>query len=157
MSGMPSGVASALRWKPSYMSAHAVGVLGLGAEPPPESSEPSRLLVMSLPLTASRSAWVIWPSFSSRLIRPNRSATRTETGWLGSLYGGTAAIARPVVSAPATSITPAATRASFLLLLLAINSVAPPQRAFTVKKPHHTGQWQSTGRRRLVDIQRHSD
>src|SRR6266498_2864957 len=100
MSGILSGVASAARWKLSYMSAHAVGLFGLGAEPPPDSSEPSRLLVMSAPLTASRSAWVIWPIFSSRLIRPSRSATRTGTGWVGSRYGGSAATARAAVSAP---------------------------------------------------------
>src|SRR6266542_821267 len=74
MSGILSGVASAARWKLSYMSAHAVGLFGLGAEPPPDSSEPSRLLVMS--------------------------ATRTGSGWVGSRYGGSAATARAAVSAP---------------------------------------------------------
>ena len=81
---MPSGVASAAFWKPSYMFAHEVALLGLGAEPPPDSSEPSRNVVMSALLTAPRSACVIWPSFSFRLIRDSRSATRVATGSDGS-------------------------------------------------------------------------
>src|SRR2546430_16670154 len=97
---MPSGVASAPRWKLSYMSAHAVGVFGLGADPPPESSEPSRLAVMSVPDTASRSACVIWPSFSSRLMRESRSATLTGTGWVGSLYGGVRQSPPPPLQTP---------------------------------------------------------
>src|SRR5262249_50058612 len=122
-----------------------VAVLGVGAEPPPESRDPSRLLVMSLPLTASRSAWVIWPSFSSRLIRPNRSATRTGTGWLGSLYGGTPALPPPAGSAPAIRAVAATTSVTFLILLPAM-PVTPPRRAISVKKPHHTGRYQSTSR-----------
>ena len=37
--------------------------------------------------SALRSAWVIWPAFSSRDIRESRSATRFFTGSLGSRYG----------------------------------------------------------------------
>jgi hypothetical protein len=42
MIGIPSGVPRADCWKPSYMSAQPAGVLLSGAEPPPESTEPSR-------------------------------------------------------------------------------------------------------------------
>ena len=82
---MPSGVARAAFWKLSYMLAQLVALFGEGAEPPPDSSEPSRNCVIWPLDTAFRSAWVIWPSFSSRLIRPSRSLTRAATGWLGSL------------------------------------------------------------------------
>src|SRR3954466_9096205 len=85
---MPSGVASAPRWKLSYMSAQPVAVLGDGAEPPPDSTEPIRNCVIWALLIDIRSAWVIWPIFSSSVIRLIRSATRVATGWLGSLYGG---------------------------------------------------------------------
>src|SRR3977135_33631 len=85
---MPSGVASAAFWKLSYMFAQPVAVLGDGAEPPPDSTEPIRNCVICALLTDIRSAWVIWPSFSSSDIRLIRSATRVATGWLGSLYGG---------------------------------------------------------------------
>src|SRR4051794_26730612 len=85
---MPSGVASAPRWKLSYMSAQPVAVLGEGAEPPPDSTDPIRNCVICALLTDPRSAWVIWPSFSSSVIRLIRSLTRVATGRLGSLYGG---------------------------------------------------------------------
>src|ERR1041384_211003 len=85
---MPSGVASAARWKLSYMSAQLVALFGDGAEPPPDSSEPSRNWVICAPETALRSACVICPSFSSSDIRLSRSLTRVATGRLGSLYGG---------------------------------------------------------------------
>src|SRR5437773_10400315 len=70
------------------MSAHEAGVFGLGTEPPPDSSEPSRYVMMSPPLpTAPRSAWVIWPTLSARVIRDMRSATRCWTGSDRSRYG----------------------------------------------------------------------
>ena len=63
------------------MSAQPVAVFGVGTEPPPESSEPSRYLVMSLPSpTAARSAWVICPILSAVDMRDIRSATRVATG-----------------------------------------------------------------------------
>ena len=56
-------------------------MFGVGAEPPPESSEPRSYAAMSPGVvTASRSAWVIWPAFSARDIRDRRSATRFFTG-----------------------------------------------------------------------------
>ena len=48
------------------MLAHAVAVLGEGAEPPPESTEPNEKFVMSALLMDARSGCVIWPIFSSR-------------------------------------------------------------------------------------------
>src|SRR3954453_21475381 len=74
------------------MLAQDVAVFGLGAEHPPESTEPSRNWVICALVTEPRSAWVIWPSFSSRLIRDSRSLTRVATGWVGSWYGSTAAL-----------------------------------------------------------------
>ena len=68
------------------MSAQAVGVFGVGTDPPPDSTLP-RLSVVILVVSASmppRSAWVIWPIFSASVIRPRRSATRWPTGSEGS-------------------------------------------------------------------------
>src|SRR5688572_19301535 len=106
--GIPSGVARAAFWKLSYMLAQDVALLGEGAEPPPESSEPSRNWVICAFETAARSAWVIWPIFSSRLIRESRSLTRVATGRVGSWYGRTAALAEPT----ATLTTVDATRST---------------------------------------------
>ncbi len=66
------------------MSAHPVGLLGEGDDPPPLSTEPRRYVVMSDGVTTPRSAWVIWPIFSSSVMRASRSLTRTETGCAGS-------------------------------------------------------------------------
>ena len=60
------------------MSAHAVGVLGVGTEPPPDSTLP-RLSVVIFDVSVStlaRSAWVIWPIFSASVMRDSRSWTR---------------------------------------------------------------------------------
>ena len=68
------------------MSAQADGVLGVGTEPPPDSTLP-RLSVVIFEVSAStlaRSACVIWPIFSASVIRPRRSATRWPTGSEGS-------------------------------------------------------------------------
>src|SRR5262249_6353678 len=70
------------------MSAQLVALFGDGAEPPPDSTEPSRDWVICAPDTEPRSACVICPSFSSSVIRLSRSLTRVATGRLGSLYGG---------------------------------------------------------------------
>ena len=51
-------------------------------EPPPERIDPrlrSVIWVVSASMLA-RSACVIWPTFSSSVIRPSRSATRRATG-----------------------------------------------------------------------------
>src|SRR6266508_6157618 len=66
MIGMPSGVDNAVCWKLSYMLAQEVALLGDGAEPPPLSTEPIRKVARSdWGCSAPRSAWVIWPIFSS--------------------------------------------------------------------------------------------
>src|SRR4051794_25964381 len=73
------------------MSAQAVGALGAGTEPPPDRTLPSLsevILVVSLSMPP-RSAWVIWPIFSSRSIRPSRSETRWLVESDGSWYGST--------------------------------------------------------------------
>src|SRR5919201_1933425 len=64
------------------MSAHALGVLGVGTEPPPESRLPSLSMVIFdvSASTLARSACVIWPIFSGSVIRESRSSTRRETG-----------------------------------------------------------------------------
>src|SRR6266508_2602708 len=101
---MPSGVDNAVRWKLSYISAQAAAVLGVGAEPPPDSSEPRRYVARSdCGLSALRSAWVIWPTLSSRDIRESRSLTRAGTGSDGSWYGSGAAVA--VAGAAAWAVT----------------------------------------------------
>src|SRR5262249_40767179 len=104
---MPSGVASAARWKLSYMSAHPAGVFGLGAEPPPESTEPSRNVGMSEVVTGPRPPWVIWPTLSSSVIRGSRSLTRSAGLSDGSWYGNWTAAAGTVAVAlcgPAAAI-----------------------------------------------------
>ena len=113
---MPSGVASAAFWKLSYMLAQLVALFGDGAEPPPESSEPRRNWVIWALETALRSAWVIWPSFSSRLIRPSRSLTRVATGRLGSWYGKGAARAADGANTP-TAATAASTATTATVLV----------------------------------------
>ena len=81
-SGMPSRVSIAASWKSSTMSAQASGVFGVGTDPPPDRTLPSFQVRTSdgSPATSPRSAWVIWPTFSSRVIRPTRSATRCFVG-----------------------------------------------------------------------------
>jgi hypothetical protein len=63
------------------MSAQALGVLGVGTEPPPDSTLPRTSLVTFSPLgpMLARSAWVICPIFSCRVMRESRSATRLRT------------------------------------------------------------------------------
>ena len=71
------------------MSAQAAGVLGVGTEPPPESTLP-RLSVVIFVVSVSidaRSACVIWPIFSARVMRDSRSATRARTGSRAFWYG----------------------------------------------------------------------
>src|SRR5829696_364933 len=103
---MPSRFVRAARWKLSYMSAQPVAVFGAGADPPPDSSDPRPYAAMSaVVVTAPRSAWVIWPIFSSRVIRPSRSVTRTGTGWVGSWYGAPAAFATPAGTATVATST----------------------------------------------------
>src|SRR5262245_2587778 len=90
MIGMPRRVLSAWVWNSFTMSTHAAGMLFAGVEPPPDSTEPSLsvAIMLGLPATAPRSAWVIWPIFSSSVIRPSRSWTRSATGWAASRYTG---------------------------------------------------------------------
>src|SRR3954447_6167803 len=87
---MPSRVLSAAAWKRSTMSAHALGVLPGGVDPPPDSRLPSFQSVIRVvsSVTAARSAWVIWPIFSSSVIRPSRSFTRACTERCRSRYAG---------------------------------------------------------------------
>ncbi len=75
------------------MSAQASGVFCAGVEPPPESTLPSSYSVISdgSASTSCRSAWAIWPTFSSSVIRPSRSATRRAVGRSALRYGGFAA------------------------------------------------------------------
>src|SRR5262245_9136235 len=90
------------------MLAQLVGVFGDGAEPPPDSSEPSRNCVICALFTDARSACVICPIFSSSVIRLIRSLTRVATGKLGSLYG--CAVAAPGASTAAATTPSAAHR-----------------------------------------------
>jgi hypothetical protein len=75
------------------MSAHASGVFGVGVEPPPDSSDPSLQVAIRLgsPVTAPRSAWVICPIFSSRVIRASSSSARARGGSEASIHGRAAA------------------------------------------------------------------
>src|SRR5947209_8206784 len=84
------------------MSAHAVGVLGVGTEPPPDSKLP-RLSVVIFDVSVStlpRSACVIWPIFSARVMRPSRSSTRALIGRSGFSYGSPAARRAVLWAAP---------------------------------------------------------
>ena len=69
-------------------------MLGVGVEPPPDSTEPSLSVAIWLgsPATAPRSACVIWPIFSSSVMRLSRSLTRFATGWAESRYAARAAL-----------------------------------------------------------------
>jgi hypothetical protein len=80
MMGIPSRVCRAWAWNASTMSAQASGVFGVGTEPPPDSSDPSRQVATSdgSPETAPRSAWVICPTFSSRVIRASSRPARVS-------------------------------------------------------------------------------
>ena len=77
---------SASAWKRSTMSAHAFGVFSVGVEPPPDRIEPMFpvLITLGSASTRWRSVCVIWPIFSSSVIRDRRSLTRLETGWRAS-------------------------------------------------------------------------
>jgi hypothetical protein len=83
------------------MSAHPVGVFGVGTEPPPDSTDPSfnDVIRVGLASTLARSACVIWPTFSSNVIRPSRSCTRRSTGSRGFIYASAWVV--PAVSAVA--------------------------------------------------------
>src|SRR3954454_18434829 len=90
------------------MSAHAVGVFGVGTDPPPDRMLP-RLSFVILDVSAStlaRSACVIWPIFSASVMRPSRSSTRCGIGRLASWYGNEASAcaacppAAPTAGAP---------------------------------------------------------
>src|ERR1700751_199676 len=96
MSGICSGVASDWASKPSIMSAHPVGVFGVGVSPPPDSTDPrsqARRLLAELSLVVDESvnidlsAWVICPIFSASDIRARRSETRWEMDRLEFRYG----------------------------------------------------------------------
>jgi hypothetical protein len=86
MMGIPSRVLSAWAWKAFTMFTQDSGVFTGGVDPPPDSTDPSCHSAMSAGLskTAPRSAWVIWPIFSTSVMRPSRSATRLPTGRSGS-------------------------------------------------------------------------
>src|SRR3954451_17242305 len=74
------------------MFAQARGRLGDGTDPPPDSRLPRWSLVIFevSASTEARSAWVIWPIFSSSVIRRSRSATRCPIGREASRYAGLA-------------------------------------------------------------------
>jgi len=87
------------------MSAQASGVFGVGVEPPPDSSDPSLQVVTSVgsPLTAPRSAWVIWPTFSSRVMAASSSSARASGRRELSIQGRAPAPAVPAADGAATS------------------------------------------------------
>ena len=88
------------------MSAQASGVLGVGTEPPPDSSDPSRQVVMSdgSAVTAPRSAWVICPTFSSRVIWASSSRALASGRSELSIHGRSGAAApAPAAEGAATS------------------------------------------------------
>ncbi len=75
------------------MSAQPAGVFCAGTEPPPDSTEPRpRSAIWVGDCSPSRSAWVIWPIFSARVIRPSRSSTRSAVGLVASRYGAPTAL-----------------------------------------------------------------
>src|SRR3954447_9975076 len=90
------------------MSAQPAGVLFFGVEPPPDSREPRKRLVIWAwsASTPPRSACVIWPTFSGRVIRFSRSLTRVATGSFGFWYGSPCALTTTVVRA--TAVEPVA-------------------------------------------------
>src|SRR3954451_12755664 len=89
------------------MSAHDEGVLGAGTDPPPLSSEPRKYVPMSDGrVIAWRSACVIWPTFSARVIRDNRSFTRSARLRDESRYGSPCALMTTVDAAPSGTPAP---------------------------------------------------
>ena len=81
-------------------------MLGVGVEPPPDSTEPSLSVAIWLgsPATAPRSACVIWPIFSSSVMRLSRSLTRFATGWAESRYAARAGAALRCANWPVTGV-----------------------------------------------------
>ena len=85
------------------MSAHPSGVLSAGVEPPPDSTDPSRQVATRVgsSVTAPRSAWVIWPTFSSRVMAASSRSARAAGLSERSIQGRAAAPAVPAAPAPA--------------------------------------------------------
>src|SRR2546423_12805249 len=95
------------------MSAHAVGVLGVGTDPPPESRLP-RLSFVIFDVSLSplpRSACVIWPIFSASVMRESRSSTRALIGRSRFWYGSPADTRAPLRAAPVPGIPTATANA----------------------------------------------
>jgi len=91
------------------MLAHASGVFGVGTDPPPDSSDPSRQVVTSVgsSLTAARSAWVICPTFSSRVMAASSRSARA-LGLSELSIQGRSPLAAP--AADGAAITPTTSR-----------------------------------------------
>src|SRR3954468_7007601 len=106
---MCRGVLNAYDWKVLTMSTQAEGSFGVGTEPPPDSTEPSRSVVIwpGSAVTAPRSACVIWPILSSSVIRRIRSATRRSVESRGSRYGRPCAVDTAVSGTRARARAPA--------------------------------------------------
>ena len=107
------------------MSAHASGVFGVGVEPPPESSDPSALVVMSdWCVRSARSACVIWPILSASVMRDSRSATRCATGRFGFRYGSPWAL---MTTTGLSSVTSAPVAVSWIGIVFASDGVVVRQ------------------------------
>src|SRR3954463_16779002 len=72
-----------------------------GTDPPPDSTDPSDhaamlltllLLVVAGLVICARSGCVVWPTFSSSVIRESRSSTRCPIGSERSRYGNPCAL-----------------------------------------------------------------
>src|SRR5512138_3762297 len=133
---MPSRVPRAYAWKRSYMSAQPRGVLSLGAESPPLRIEPRSASRMSLSgASALRSACIIWPTFSSRVMRASRASTSI----------GPPGVAAGVESVPSwpqcvNNSTHANARHPRVPLMLALSNIAPPLPSWSLaptNTPHN--------------------
>jgi hypothetical protein len=72
--------------------------------------------------------WSIWPTFSSSVIRDNRSAARERIDCDGSMYGAAALAAGAQAPATATSVAVTAIR---LLILLPFEQTLPAPEAYS--------------------------
>ena len=78
-------VVMAAVWKLFTISCHPCGVLLLGLPSPPLRTEPIKNVVTSAGWILPISTWVIWPIFSSSVMRASKSSTRASIGrdWSG--------------------------------------------------------------------------
>ena len=62
----------------SFIATQSAGRFAPGVEPPPLSTEPRPCARTSSGVVEARSAWIIWPSFWSTVMRDSSASTRAS-------------------------------------------------------------------------------